>query len=185
MTRINMENTPDMQEHDFNIDNYKPVLATVYAEAANQPPEAKRHILSSIINRAQSGKSEFGAENGSIVEVLKRGYSSARDNSPKYQEAMSEQFKDKASEKSYKEVMAIWSGMLKGTVKKSDAEFILTDKDVEDVKKKKLMDMSKLERVYREGDFNFYKYKAADKQLPSKKTASMRKIGKRTNGKLK
>lgn len=180
-----MDNMNNMnnQEESFNIDNYKPVLATVYAEAANQPPEAKRHIISSIINRAQSGKAEYGAENGSIIDVLKKGYSSARDNSPKYQEAMSESFKDKASEKSYKEVMALWSGMLKGTVKKSDAEFILTDKDVEDVKKKKLMDMTKLEKVAREGDFNFYRYKKADKQPISNKSATVRKTVKGKNGK--
>lgn len=152
-----------MPEDDFNLKNYAPVLATAYAEGANQPYEAKRHILSTIFNRAESGKAEFGAQNGKITEVLGHpgAYYSYSKQSPKFKEAMDQKFPDKLSEDSYKEFMAILSGMLRGKVQRSDALFFLTPKEVERVKKTKAMNMDLLEEVDRPGAHIFYRYKTA------------------------
>lgn len=139
-----------------------PVAATVYGEAADQNYDTKVHIASTILNRLESGKKEFGADTGSITAVLEKGYNSAKNKSKKFSEAMSQKFTDPASEKSYKETLAIVSGILKGTIKRKEGQFILTEQDIKDVKKYKLMDMTKLEEVPMEGKkgaFKFYKYK--------------------------
>jgi hypothetical protein len=167
---------------DFNLKSYLPVLATTYAEGGNQPYEAKVEIISSILNRASSGKKEFGADTGQISKVLETGYSSARDKSPKFMEAMNQKFKDKASEDSFKEGVAILGGILRGTIAKTRSQFILTDSDLKAVKAKKLMNMDLLEETSKEGDFHFFKYK--DK--PVKSTGKLKIAGSvKTKGKLK
>ena len=153
---------------DFSIQNYLPVLATAYGEGANQSYEAKSQILSTILNRAESGKAEFGAESGKITDVLKHGYYAYSNQSEKFKEAMSQKFTDKASEDSYKQFMQILSGMLKGNVKRSDALFFLTPKEAEAQKKafteskgKRGMNMDLLQKVDQPGDHIFFKYKDA------------------------
>ena len=159
------------QPADFNLKNYLPVLATAYGEGADQPYEAKRHILSTILNRTESGKAEFGADTGRVTDVLQKGYYAYSQRSKKYQEAVDQKFPDKASEDSFKEYQAILSGILRGKLKKSDALFFLTPKEVERIKKTKSMNMDLLEKVDQPGDHIFYKYKT---QLPGKGKISKR-----------
>lgn len=162
----------------FNLKAYLPVLATAYGEGANQPPEAQKEILSSILNRAESGKKEFGADTGSIINVLQTGYKSAQHQSPKYMEAMNQSFKNPEDENAFKQIVSIFSGMMKGTIPRTSSQFILTDKDLSDVKKNKLMNMDLLEKTSRQGDFNFFKYKESPspvgRKSAGKKIATMR-----------
>lgn len=155
---------------DFSIKNYTPVLATAYGEVAGEPYEAKVHVISSILNRAESGKEEFGAHTGKITDVLQKGYYSFSKQSPKFKEAMDQKFPDKISEDSYKDFVAILSGILKGKIKRSSAEFFFTPKEVSQIKKSKSMNMDMLEEVDKQGAHTFFKYK----QLPGKGKTSKR-----------
>lgn len=144
---------------DFNIQNYMPLLATAYGEAASEDYDSKREVLSTMLNRAESGKAEFGADTGKLTDVLKRGYYAYSQQSPKFKEAMAQKFPDKESEDSFKEIVAIFSGMLKGKVPRTDSVFFLTPQEVEKVKKTKAMNMDLLEQTGKSKVWNFYKYK--------------------------
>lgn len=141
-----------------------PIAATVYGEASNQDYKTKVKIASTILNRFESGKKEFGADTGNMSDVLHKGYDSARDSSPQFKQAMLGDFPDKDSENSYKESLGIVSGLLKGVIPREKGEFAMTDKGVANVKKKNLMDMNKVENLGKSGSFNFFGY-------PSKKAA--------------
>lgn len=156
---------------EFNMKSYAPVLATAYGEAASEPYEDKVHVLSSIYNRAMSGREEFGAETGEISKVLEKGYYAYSKQSPKFQEAMDGKFPDKQSEDAYKEIVAIWSGLMKGKIKPTETLFFLTPKEVAKIKKsgKRIMDMDLLEEVGKGKTWNFYKYKTAS---PKRKRAN-------------
>lgn len=167
MTNVNQAE-PQAQT-GFNLKNYLPLLSTVYAEGENQPPKAQIEIISSILNRAESGKKEYGADTGSLMNVLKTGYKSAQHNSPKYQEAISQQFKNPIDEHAFIQILQSFSGIMNGTIPRTKSTFILTDKDIADVKSKKLMDMNKLEQTAKYGDFSFFKYKDFSKNQQTKK----------------
>lgn len=166
----------DKKQHDFDIKAWSPVLATAYGEGANQDYDGKREILSTILNRAESGKKEFGADTGRITDVLRKGYYAYSQQSPKYQEALDQKFPDKMSEDSYKEYVAILSGMLKGNVKRTESQFFLTPKEVNKVKKSGAIDMSLLEETSKNKTWTFYKYKTQSATgQKSKKSATVRK----------
>lgn len=146
-------------ELDFNLDAYRPVLATAYGEGANQDYETKRNIISTILNRAESGKEEFGAHTGKITDVLKTGYYAYQNRSPKFLEALDNKFKDDLSRRSYREFEVILSGILRGKVDKTEALFFFTPKEINRFKQTKAVDMSLLDKTMKSGDFEFFKYK--------------------------
>ncbi len=158
------------QQVDFNLKSYLPVLATAYGEGADQDFNSKVEILSTILNRAESGKPEFGADTGKISDVLQKGYYAYSKQSPKFLEALNQKFPDKASEDSFKEFLAAFSGLLKGKIKRTKSVFFLTPKEIERVKKNKSMDMSLLEKTGQNNTWIFYKYaaKPAGKRQTSK-----------------
>lgn len=156
----------------FDIKAYMPVLATVYGEAANQPVEVKDHVISSILNRAESGRAEFGANTGKMTDVLKHGYYSYSKQSPKFMEAMEQKFPDKASEDSFKEILARFSAIMRGKVKRTDALFFLKPAEAKRMRQTGAMNMDLLEPIDKQGDFTFYKYKATP---PTKPSAGKRK----------
>lgn len=144
---------------DFNIKSYLPVLATIYGEAANQDFNSKIEVASTILNRAHSGLEEFGANNGKITDVLSKGYYSYSKQSPKFLEAMNQKFPDKASMDSFKETVAVLSGLLSGKIKRTYSVFMLTPKEIDHIKKNKVMNMDLLEKTGENKTWNFYRYK--------------------------
>lgn len=148
----------DDKQVDFNLKAYLPVLATAYGEAANQDFNTKVEVLSTILNRAESGKTEFGAHTGKISDVLAKGYYAYSKQSPKFMEAMNQKFPDKISEDSYKDTLAALSGLLSGKIKRTESLFFLTPKEETQIKKTKSMNMSLLEKTSSNGTWNFYKY---------------------------
>lgn len=158
----------DQPPVDFNLKAYLPVLATAYGEAASEDFGSKVEVLSTILNRAESGKEEFGAHTGKITDVLQKGYYAYSKQSPKFTEALSQKFPDKESEDSFKEIVAIFSGMLKGKVKRTDSLFFFTPKEVERIRKTKVMNMDLLEETAKTKTWNFYKYKPASTAVRKK-----------------
>ena len=154
---------------EINLKAYAPVFATIYGESANQPVEVKRHVVSSILNRAESGKSEFGADTGNITDVLQKGYYAYSQQSAKYKEAINQTFPDKESENQYKEGIRIFAGVLHGTIPRSDAQFFFTPREAKQLEKSKTFKMNLLENVGNAGAFQFFKYKDNSAQ-PGRKT---------------
>ena len=64
--------TPAQPAVEFSIKAYLPVLATVYGEAASEDFQSKVEVASTILNRAESGREEFGAHTGKITDVLNK-----------------------------------------------------------------------------------------------------------------
>lgn len=168
---------PEQEPVDFNLKAYAPLLATVYGEAGGEPREDKIEVISSILNRAESGKAEFGAESGKLTDVLQSGYYAYSQKSPKYLEAVNQKFPDQPSEDSYKEIVALFSSMMKGNIKRSGSVFFLTPKEVEQQRKmykeskgKKGMNMDLLEKTYvgRKHTYFTYKKHKATEELAQK-----------------
>jgi hypothetical protein len=151
---------PEQPTNKFNLKAYLPLLATAYGEAADQDFDTKVEVLSTMLNRAESGRAEFGADTGKLTDVLQRGYYAYSKQSPKFTEAMSQKFPDKPSEDSFKEVVAAFSGLMSGKVKRTDSLFFLTPKEVARAKKTKSMNMDLLERTGQNDTWIFYKYAA-------------------------
>ena len=153
--------TPPQPAVEFSIKSYLPVLAAVYGEAASEDFGSKVEVASTIFNRAESGREEFGAHTGKISDVLQKGYYSVSKQSPKYLEAMNQKFPDKMSEDAFKETVAVVSGLLKGKIARTNAFFMLTPKEVGQIKKNKSMNMDLLEKTGESKTWNFYRYKPA------------------------
>lgn len=137
-----------------------PLAATLYAEAADRKYATKVKIASSMINRLNSGKEEYGSHNGSVNEMLAKGYYAYGNDM--YKSALSNSFKNKQEEKAYKESLGIISGIVKGTIKADDTEFYYTPDEVKKLqaKGKKVFDFSQVEETGSDGYYNFYKYKS-------------------------
>ena len=163
------DNIDKMQTLDFDLKAYMPVLATAYGEAFGMSREFKIHVLSSILNRAETGKEEFGAQNAQISEVLRKGYYAYSKQSPKYKEAINQKFPDKMSENDFKEFPALMSGILKGVIKRSDAMYFLTDKEAKNQSWSK-----NLKVIDRREGFNFYNNENVGTKKSPKKLAAMR-----------
>jgi len=151
---------PEQPANNFNLKAYLPLLATAYGEAADQDFDTKVEVLSTMLNRAESGRAEFGADTGKLTDVLQRGYYAYSKQSPKFQEALSQKFPDKPSEDSFKEVVAAFSGLMSGKVKRTQSLFFLTPKEFARAKKTKSMNMDLLERTGQNDTWIFYKYAA-------------------------
>lgn len=150
----------EQQPQGINLKAYLPVIATVYAEGAGKNADFKRQIASTILNRTESGKPEFGADAGNITDVLQKGYYSYSKQSPKYKEAISQKFSDKPSEDSFKETVRVFAGLLNGDIPRSDAQFFFNKGEMSRLSKQGSgFNMKALEPVDQQGDFTFLKYK--------------------------
>lgn len=134
------------------------LTALIYGEAASESPDVKTMVGSSVVNRKNSGRvAEFG---DSINEIGNKGYYAMSNNSPLFQQAMTQQFPDEKSEKAYKESLAIASGLLKGTIKPSKGMFYFTDDEIEKLKKKgkKYFDFDQVKTVGKKGKYTVFEY---------------------------
>lgn len=139
-----------------------PLAAVMYAASANQKDAHAIRVGSTVLNRLKSGKPEFGADTGSITNVIQKGYYEY--NSPLWQEAMSGKFKDKVSEDRFKKIMALGSGLMRGTVETQPGEFFFTDSEIPKIKKQGF-NMNLVEEVGKSGDHRFFRYKTGDNSV--------------------
>lgn len=129
----------------------------VYAEAAGQNDEFKKAVGSTFLNRIDSPrKTEYGM---TPKEVAQKGYYSVSQNSDLFKQAMSQKFPDEKSEIAFKKSVALFSGLAKGMIKRSNAEFMFNDKEVAKLKRKKAFNFDLVEETEEIQGFTFYKYK--------------------------
>lgn len=107
---------------NFDLKSYLPVLATAYAESKKHTPKEHDAVISDILDKAESGKKEFGAHTGSISNVLAHNFHSAKNQSPAYMEAMDQNFKSPDGENNFKKVVSRFSGIMKGTIPRTIAK---------------------------------------------------------------
>lgn len=126
----------------------KPLAAVIYAAAANQDDKMMQYVGSTLLNRLESGKPEFGASNGSINEVINHPGAYYEKNSNLYNEFMGGNFKDDMSKKAALRASSVASALTRGTLERMPGEFWFNDEEIAKLKKnKKVFDFSKVEEL--------------------------------------
>lgn len=113
----------------------KPLAAVIYAAAADQDEKMMQYVGSTILNRLESGKREFGAETGSITSVIKHPGAYYEKNSKLYEDFMTGNIKDEASKKAALRASSIASALTRGTVERMPGEFWFNDQEIAKLKK--------------------------------------------------
>lgn len=148
-------------------DIYK-VANGIYGEVGSEDYETMRMVGSSMLNRLEAGRgNEFGVD---IDDVLQKGYYAVKDNTPMYQQAVTQKFPDKLSENKYKQALQIASGLVKGTIERHPTQFFITPKE----EKKASIDFNKLDNLGAVGKYNTYAYpKTGKKEVKQTKKSSL------------
>jgi len=134
------------------------LAAIIYGEGASTGEDTMKMIGSSVLNRLDAQKAkEFGIN---LEEVGKKGYYAVKDNTDLYQQAITGNFPDKASENAYKRALAIGSGLMRGTIKRHKAQFYFTPKEITKLKKKgkKAFDFNAVQEQGDVGDYRTFSY---------------------------
>jgi len=147
-------------------------IAVVHGEMRNQPDEAKINAISSILNRRNNFNTHWSFRK-TWDNMLRQEYHAIRDSESGknigYQEAMNSltkgtAFKDKKDENDFKRTMQLWNGVMRGTIKPTEAQFYYTKEEEVRQRKSGGTDFSKLEKVGTFKDskgntFTTFKYK--------------------------
>lgn len=139
----------------------KPLAAVIYAAAASEDDKMMQYVGSTILNRLKSGKKEFGAENGSIIDVIKHPGAYYEKNSQMYQDFMTGNFKDDKSKAAAMRAASIASALQRGSLETMPGEFWWTDDEIAKGTKSKAFDIKKLEKIGdigKKGQFRMYGY---------------------------
>lgn len=113
----------------------KPMAAVIYAAAADQDQKMMQYVGSTLLNRLESGKKEFGAENGSINEVIRHPNAYYEKNSKLYDEFMSGDFKDEASKAAALRAASVAAALNRGTLERMPGEFWFNQEEIAKLKK--------------------------------------------------
>ncbi len=147
-------------------------MAVVHGEMRNQPDEAKINAISSIYNRRTNFNTHWKFR-GTWDNMLRQEYYAIRDSESGdnmgYQEALEvltkgTKFKNKEDEKDFIRTMQLWNGVMRGTIKPTEAQFYYTEEEEARQRKSGGIDFSKLKKTGSFKDkkgrvFNTFKYK--------------------------
>lgn len=146
----------------------KTMAAVIYAAAAGEDDKMKQYVGSTLLNRLESGKPEFGAQNGSINEVIYHPGAYYEKNSKLFDEFMSGNFKDERSKKEALKSASIASALTRGTIDKMPGEFWFNDQEIALNKRKKVFNYSLVEELGTVGKKNQFKmFRYPDKSVSS------------------
>lgn len=116
-------------------DDAKILADMTFGESASEDYDTNKMVASSALNRLNANKpSEFGS---TLAEVLHKGYYSVSQGNKAYKQAVTQEFPDKVSEDKYKEIYAMVSALLNGTLKPSEGMFFFKDDEIKKLKKSK------------------------------------------------
>lgn len=113
----------------------KPMAAVIYAAAADQDEKMMQYVGSTLLNRLESGKKEFGAQNGSIMEVIKHPGAYYEKSSKLFEDFMTGNFKDESSKKAAMKAASVASALTRGTIERMPGEFWFNDEEISKLKK--------------------------------------------------
>jgi len=147
-------------------DSMRYPAAVVYAAAADQDNDFMTGVGSVILNRYNSGRPEFGADTGNIMDVINKKNAFYETGTDRYKNALNGKFENKQEEAAYKRALAIISGLIKGSIDVRPGEFWFNDAEESKLRKNKGMNFDLLEvsgtyGVDRKSEkpFKFWKYK--------------------------
>lgn len=111
------------------------MAAVIYAAAADQDQKMMQYVGSTLLNRLESGKKEFGAENGSIDQVIMHPGAYYEKNSKMYVDFMNGDFKDEASKKAALRAASVAAALNRGTLERMPGEFWFNQDEIAKLKK--------------------------------------------------
>ena len=133
----------------------------IYAESASEGDKVKAMVGSTVLNRLESGRgAEFGDSIAGVVYSQNSPYYSASKNSELWQQTMTGNFPDKASERAYKKSLQIAGGLMTGTIPRHPAMFFFTGSEVSGIKrsKKSSFNFKAVKETGRSGKYHTYSY---------------------------
>lgn len=131
-----MANPREDYTSGISIDALEPLAAVIYAASENDDTDFMRMVGSTVLNRLESGREEFGAHNGRISEVINNPRSPYYEkNSKLYDQFSKRAFKTEAEKQRAKQATAMASALVRGTVERVPGEFWFNKKELENFKK--------------------------------------------------
>lgn len=146
----------------FSATAIKQVAATIYAAAAGEDDKMMQYVGSTLFNRLESGKPEFGAQNGNISEVIYHPGAYYEKNSQLFEDFKNGNFKDEKSKAAAMRAASIASALTRGTIERMPGEFWFNDEEIAKLSRnKKVFDFSKVQelgKMGKKGQFKMYGY---------------------------
>lgn len=140
----------------------KPMAAVIYAAAASEDDKMMQYVGSTLLNRLESGRPEFGAQNYNLSEVINHPGGYYEKNSNLYNQFLSGDFKDEKSKAAAMRAASIASALTRGTIDRMPGEFWFNDEEIAKLSKnKKVFDFNQVEelgKMGKKGQFKMYGY---------------------------
>lgn len=140
----------------------KPLAAVIYAAAAGEDEEMMKQVGSVVLNRLESGRADFGAQNGSIIEVINHKNGFYETNSKLYDAFMNGKFANELEKKKALMASSVASALTRGTIDRLPGQFWYNDPEISNLKRTKGMDFNQVQEVGRTGkkkQFRVFSYK--------------------------
>lgn len=139
----------------------KPLAAVIYA-AAGEDEEMMKQVGSIVLNRLESGRADFGAQNGSIIDVINHKNGFYETNSKLYDAFMNGKFTNELEKKKALMASSVASALTRGTIDRLPGQFWYNDPEISNLKRTKGMDFNQVQEVGRTGkkkQFKVFSYK--------------------------
>ena len=140
----------------------KPLAAVIYAAAAGEDEDMMKQVGSVVLNRLESGRSDFGAQNGSIIEVINHKNGFYEINKKSYDDFINGRFANELEKKKALMASSVASALTRGTIDRLPGQFWYNDPEISDLKRTKGMDFNQVQEVGRTGkkkQFKVFSYK--------------------------
>lgn len=140
----------------------KPLAAVIYAAAASEDEDMMKQVGSVVLNRLESGRADFGAQNGSIIEVINHKNGFYETYSDLYDAFMNGKFTNELEKKKALMASSVASALTRGTINRLPGQFWQNDKEIANLKRTDGMDYTQLQEVGRTGkkkQFRVFSYK--------------------------
>ena len=136
-----------LEKEQFTNGDLWNTAATIYGEVGSLDEDAWNMASSTVFNRR--GVREW--RNKPVGQILNEGYYANQNTNVPFKQAMSGKFDNKDDEGRFKRILAIVSGMQKGSIKLEDGQFFFKDGEALGLRKK-------LKKGRRVGDYTVYSY---------------------------
>jgi spore germination cell wall hydrolase CwlJ-like protein len=132
------------------------LASLIYGEGASTDADTMRMIGSTVLNRVDAKRAkEFGS---TLDEVIGKGYYAAKDNSPMYQQAVSQKFNDEPSKLAWKRAYQVASGLMTGTLDRVAGHFYFKPEEITKLKKNKGFNFKVVKNTGEYGPYKVYGY---------------------------
>lgn len=151
----------DKLKSGISVNSVKPMAAVIYAAAADQDTKMKHYVASTMVNRWKSGKKEFGADTGSMLDVINKEGQYYETKSKLYEDFMNNKFPNEDAKMNGMESMSIASAMMRGSLEPMPGEFWFSEDEKNKLIKKKSFDFKKVKslgKIGKDNKFEMFSY---------------------------